>query len=203
MMKTFWDFCAPIYDLAQKIKGKTYGEMLKIVRNIIPQGATILEVAAGTGEISVAVSDKADKILCTDLSEKMLNVARRKIRKRKIQNITVENQNIFSLSVADSSFDVVIASQVFHLLDCPEIAAAELKRVAKSTVILPMIFTKNLKGSAKFAIGLYKLFGFSPKVELIPAEFEEFLRKIGFDGCKIIPVAGEIPMAVAVWGKGN
>lgn len=200
-MKTFWDFCAPFYDLAEKANGRAYADMLKVVHEIVPQNATVIDVAAGTGAISIAVADKVSHVLCTDVSEKMLNIARRKIVRQRLENITVENQSIYELSVADNSFDVVIAGQVLHLIDEPIKATAELKRVANSMVILPMSFTKNLQGTAKFGVNLYRLFGFAPRVELTANEYKNFLPSIGFEDCEHIQIPGKLPMAVAVWKK--
>ena len=42
------------------------------------------EIDVGTGSISLAAADKAGHVLCTDISEKMLAVARKKIRKQAI-----------------------------------------------------------------------------------------------------------------------
>ena len=85
-MGTFWDFCAPFYDIAEKTNGRAYGEMLVVVRELVPQGAVVLEAAAGTGSISLAVADRASLVLCTDVSEKMLSVARRKTARHGVQN---------------------------------------------------------------------------------------------------------------------
>lgn len=145
------------------------------------------------------VSDKASDVLCTDVSEKMLNIAKRKISKRGIANITIDNRSIYALAEPDKSRDVVIASQVLHLLDNPEKAAEELRRIAKSMVILPIAFTKNLKGSAKLSVRFYKMLGFSPKKEFDAEDYKAFLPTIGFDNCKHIQIAGRIPIAVAVW----
>ena len=202
-MGTFWDFCAPFYDIAEKVNGRAYGEMLRTVRELVPQGATVLEAAAGTGAISLAVSDKASRILCTDVSEEMLNIARRKMVKRGVQNITIEKQSIYELTVPDNSFDIVIAGQILHLIDGPEKAAAELRRTAKSMVILPMSFSKNLRGTAKFGIDVYRFFGFAPKIEFTADEYKGFLATIGFENCEHIQIEGKIPMAVAVCRKGG
>ena len=136
-MGTFWDFCAPFYDFAEKTNGRAYGEMLKAVNELVPNAATVFEAAAGTGSISIAVSDKASHVTCTDISEKMRNVAQRKISKHGIQNITVEPQSIFKIEKPDNSYNVVIAGQILHLIDEPEKAALELKRITKQMVILP------------------------------------------------------------------
>ena len=200
-MGTFWDFCAPFYDIAEKTNGRAYGEMLVVVRGLVPQGTAVLEAAAGTGSISLVVADRASRVLCTDVSEKMLNVARRKIAGRGVQNITIEKQSIYELAVPDNSFDTVIAGQVLHLIDEPDKAAAELRRAAKSTVILPMSFTKNLRGTTRLGVSVYRLFGFAPKVEFTSDEYRAFLPAIGFEDCEHIQIAGKIPMAVAVWRK--
>jgi ubiquinone/menaquinone biosynthesis C-methylase UbiE len=135
-MESFWDFWAPFYDLAEKINGQAYGDMLKTVHKIVPDGATVLEIAAGTGSISLAISDKVSHILCTDISNKMLAIARKKAEKRGVKNIDFDNLNIFDTGKSQDAFDIVIASQVMHLIDSPEKAAAELRRIAKYMVIM-------------------------------------------------------------------
>jgi ubiquinone/menaquinone biosynthesis C-methylase UbiE len=173
--------------------------MLKAVHALVPQGAAVFEAAAGTGSISLAVADKARGILCTDLSEKMLKVARRKAVKQGVQNITIEIRSIYELGVPDASFHVVIAGQVLHLIDEPEKAAAELRRVARSMVILPMSLTKNLHGMAKFGVDVYRFFGFAPKIEFSADEYKTFLPSIGFKNSEYMQIEGKIPMIVAVW----
>ncbi|MDR0507245.1 MAG: class I SAM-dependent methyltransferase, partial [Dysgonamonadaceae bacterium] len=121
--RNFWDFVAPIYDFAQK---SGFAELLEIIKKQIPENATVLECAAGTGEISIAVADRAAKVVCTDTSAKMLVVARKKIAKRSIKNIEISLCDIYQTGFADNTFDIVIASQVLHLLAEPQKAAAEL-----------------------------------------------------------------------------
>jgi len=198
----FWDFCAPFYDFAEKSNGKAYSQMLETVRKVVPKNTTVLEVAAGTGAISVAVAYKVKYILCTDLSDRMLLVARKKAKRYRASNIRFENFDIYDIKEQDNSFDVVIAGQVLHLLDEPERAAAELRRVARDMVILPMCFTKNLRGKAKLSVRFYRLLGFAPKLEFDADSYAEFLPKIGFKNCTITQIPGKLPMAVAVWKGG-
>ena len=200
---TFWDFCAPFYDFAEKNNGKAYMQMLETVRKTVPENATVLEAAAGTGSISVAIADKVKSILCTDVSDRMLKVARKKANRHSISNIYFENLDILDIEKPDHSFDVVIAGQVLHLLDEPGRAAAELRRVARDMVILPMCFTKNLCGKAKRSVRFYKIFGFAPKLEFDADSYAAFLPKIGFENCDIIQIPGRLPMAVAVWKGGG
>jgi hypothetical protein len=64
-----------------------------------------------------------------------------------------------------------------------------------------MSFTKNLRGTAKLSIDLYRLLGFSPKRDFSKEDYAAFLPEIGFDGCGVRQIDGKIPMAVAVWEK--
>lgn len=200
---TFWDFCAPFYDLAEKSNGKAYTKMLETVRKIVPKNISVLEMAAGTGELSIAIADNVKSVLCTDTSDKMLSVARKKVSKRNISNVCFENLNILNIEKSDNSFDVVIAGQVLHLLNEPKKAAKELRRVAKDRVILPICYTKNLHGRAKLSVKIYKLFGFSPKFEFDADSYANFLTAIGFENCEITEIPGKLPMAVAVWKGGE
>jgi ubiquinone/menaquinone biosynthesis C-methylase UbiE len=198
---TFWDFCAPFYDFAMRINGETYGLMLKRIPEFIPRNAAVIEIAAGTGSISLAIADRAANILCTDVSERMLKTAGKKAEKLGLKNISFKKLNIFDTGLADASFDIVIAAQVLHLIDAPEKAAAELRRIAERTVLMPVALTKNLSGAARRKINIFKFFGFAPKIELDTADYKRFLNRIGFSGCEFLPIDGAMPMTIAIWNK--
>ena len=142
---TFWDFCAPFYDRAEKAN-TAYSGMLKLMHDLTPQGASVFEAAAGTGTISMAVADKSKNVHCTDLSERMLSVARKKAVKNHAQNITFSNKSVFDTGEPDATYDVVIAAQVLHLIDEPKKAAEELKRISCDTVITAVTLLKGLRG---------------------------------------------------------
>ncbi|MCL2531155.1 MAG: class I SAM-dependent methyltransferase [Oscillospiraceae bacterium] len=197
----FWDFCAPFYDLGAKANKRAYREMLHIVRELVPPDASVLEAAAGTGAISLAVADKASHVLCTDLSDNMLKKAQKKAAKRKASNVIIANRSIYDLGQPDSSYDVVVAAQVLNLLDEPEKAAAELRRIAKSLVILPTPYIKNLRGPGRINIRIFKLLGFSPKFEFDRELFARFLPSVGFNDCKFIQIQGKVPLGIAIWTK--
>jgi ubiquinone/menaquinone biosynthesis C-methylase UbiE len=195
---TFWDFYAPIYDLMQTINRKAFAGVVQTIREYTPADATVLECAAGTGAISIALADKAKQILCTDASEKMLNIAKRKAKKRSIGNIVFDKRSIYDIGETDDAFDVVVASQVLHLLDNP---AAELRRVARKTVIVPVCLLKELRGFSKFSVRMWRLFGFAPKQKFSAESYAKFLKDIGFENFKMVIIDGRMPMAVVVWEK--
>jgi ubiquinone/menaquinone biosynthesis C-methylase UbiE len=196
---TFWDFSAPFYDIAEATNGKAYGGMLKLIHRLVPEGARVLELAAGTGAISLAVADNAADVVCTDISERMLSIAKRKAARRGIANVIFQPCDIFKTSFADNEFDVVIASQVLHLLDEPERAAAELKRISRSMVIAPVCLLKNINAVARVKVGFWRLLGFAPKNEFDAESYREFLTRIGLTPVYYEIADGAMPLAVAVW----
>ena len=116
----FWDIVAPVYDLLESVNGRVYRKMLGYSASLVKEGDRVLECAAGTAEISIAVSEKASHILCTDMSEGMLERAKKKCRKKGISNIDFAERNIFELPEEDETYDVVIAANVLHLVENPE-----------------------------------------------------------------------------------
>ena len=198
-MESFLDFSAQFYNIAGQLNHKAYANMLKAVSEAIPAGATVLEVGAGTGAISIAVSEKAGQILCTDISEEILAAARNKSAQLGINNIKFETLNILDTDMPDGAFDIVIASQVLHKIDNSAKGAAELRRIAKTKVILPMHLIKNSYGVGKDGVEMFRMPGFSPEARIDSRDYEEFLTNLGFSGCEIIRIAGLIPMVVAIW----
>jgi len=199
---TFWDFCAPFYDRAEKANTAYHG-MLRLMRDLTPQGAIVFEAAAGTGAISLAVADKAKNVHCTDLSERMLSVAREKATKRGASNITFSAKSLFDTGEPDGTYNVVIAAQVLHLIDEPEKAAEELKRISGGIVITAVTLLKGLSGFFARPVGLWRLLGFAPKREFDADGFLDFLVEIGLPPSRYEIVQGNMPMAVAVWRKEN
>jgi ubiquinone/menaquinone biosynthesis C-methylase UbiE len=198
MKKTFWDIWAPLYDFFERRNGDSYRKMVKAVTDLTPEGARVFEAACGTAAIGIAVSKKAESVLVTDISENMLKIAAEKIHKQGIKNVTIATRSIYETGEPDGAFDTVIASQVLHLLDDPKKAADELYRITSERLILPLALTKTLTGKSKFLITLYKLVGFSPKLEFDHEDYKRFIMSLGFENVKYIKIKGNIAITIAV-----
>lgn len=203
-MKTFWDKIAPLYDISERINKRVYKKMLGYSRTLVPDGAEVLECAAGTGAISIAVSDKAAHVTCTDMSGAMLERAKIKCKAGGIENITFEERDIMSLSDEDGAYDVVIAANVLHLLDEPQAAVTELLRVLKSggRLLLPTFTTALPNKKERFFIGLYRRLGFNPSAQYTPQTYFDMLKgcKTG-EKLKMRVIDGLLPLSYAVIEK--
>lgn len=196
----FWDKIAGLYDIAESLNGSAYRAMLEGVRQVVPYGAAVLDCAAGTGELTIAAAEKAESVLCTDLSLPMLERARKKCAKAGIKNVRFAERNITDLDDSSETYDVVIAGNVLHLLDDPQAAVRELLRVTKmgGKLILPT-FLINENKAAKILIGAYKLLGFDPSSNYSESDYAEMLR--GFGPLKLTVLKGIIPVGFAVLKK--
>ena len=198
---SFWDKVAGIYDITESLNGKVYRSMLRGVRQIVPEGAKVLDCAAGTGELSITASEKAESVVCTDLSLAMLEQARKKCAKLGIENITFEERDIFHMSDEDETYDIVMAGNVLHLIDNPEEAVKELYRVTKKggKLILPTFVHKG--AGTKALINFYKKFGFNPASDFTAESYSRMLNDCGLGPVKVTFVDGLIPLAFAVMKK--
>ena len=196
----FWSTFARFYDVSESLNGSVYREMVSITARLVPHGAAVLDCAAGTGELSLAAARKAERVVCTDCSGEMLNVARKKAKKRRFVNIEFERANVFHLDYADGEFDIVIAGNVLHLLDNPENAVRELSRVTKDggKILLPTFMTRDKAAISEVLLKAYKKLGFEPSAEYSPGEYVKMLKGCNVGEVKSKLIKGTVPCCYAV-----
>ena len=106
----------------------------EIIRLINPKGAdVVLDIAAGTGEpgLTIATMLKGGKVIITDLSEDMLEIARENAMNRGIKNIETHACDVCELPFADNTFDAISCRFGFMFFPDMLLAAKEMVRVLK------------------------------------------------------------------------
>ncbi len=109
----------------------------RLVSMIVP-GEEVIDIACGTGALSLEMSVHAGYVTGIDLSEDMINTARLLANKRRIHNVSFGLIDATDLSCyTDRSFDVAVSTLAMHQFD-PETGVkvlAEMKRVARRIII--------------------------------------------------------------------
>lgn len=199
---SFWDKVSPVYDILQVVNRRSFRAMAEGVRQVVPEGAKVLECAAGTGILTAAAAEKAESVVCTDLSLPMLEKARKKCADMGFDNVSFEERDIYNMPDKDETYDAVVAGNVLHLLDEPERAVKELARVTKKggKLILPTFLNAD-KDFSTSLLKIYRIFGFRSK-EYTFDEFRAMLERCNAGRMKITRINGFMPAAFVVIRKG-
>lgn len=195
----FWDRFAGLYDIGQSVNGKVREEMARLVAELVPEGAKVLDAAAGTGVLTFESAKRASEVVCTDISLPMLAQARGKAERNGVTNVRFEARNIFHLEDENETYDVVMAGNVLHLLADPQGAVKELARVTKRGGLLILPTYTNIRDS--IAIKLYKKLGFRQEQDFDPASYREMLENCNVGRVKARLIKGMVPCCFAVIKK--
>lgn len=126
----FWNSMSGRYDgFIRKYANNTYQQVFHLIGKELYQEAHVLEIGTGTGIISFAIRQHVKSIHAIDYAKDMIDIARKKQKELKVENIEFETGEANKLKFKDDLFDIVIASNLFHLLEDPDLAIKEVKRV--------------------------------------------------------------------------
>ena len=92
---------------------------------------SLLDLGTGTGRMLELFGPEIERGLGLDLSLDMLLLARDRLERAGLKNCSVRQGDIYDLSLANDSFDVVILHQVLHFLDDGARAIHEAARVLR------------------------------------------------------------------------
>ena len=193
--KTFWDRNAGRYDRFMRKDRAAYDEMYELIRPIV-RHKTVLELATGTGLIAKHIVNAAAHIEATDASPEMITEAKRDNRSAKLH---FSVQDMFRLSYANQSFDVVIVSNALHIVPQPEKALAEIRRVLKDdgVLIAPTFTHAGNSFSGKVKAFFMKLAGFPLHSKWASEEYLRFLRQNGWTVRKSVVLKASFPLTYA------
>jgi 2-polyprenyl-3-methyl-5-hydroxy-6-metoxy-1,4-benzoquinol methylase len=122
MTSTFWDKQAQHFD--DHINYPRHAETIEHIKPMLSVSDMVLDFGCASGETSVDIAPYVQKVHGIDLSAKMIELATQKAHKRQLKNVSFDQMNIFDQRLASSSYSVVIAFNIFHLLtDVPNTLA--------------------------------------------------------------------------------
>jgi ubiquinone/menaquinone biosynthesis C-methylase UbiE len=202
--RRFWDRFANYYDsFINKVFRKSYSFILQTIESDLNLNHDVLEIGTGTGIISFKICSKVFSIVATDISPEMVRVAKQKLLKTKIKNIDFQVQDSYNMTLKDKSFDIVIASNLLHLLYDPEKPINEVKRIMKDngTFIAPTLCAGESAKSKVIASIIGTLSGFKVVNKWSINEYKNMLTSNGFIITRSVIINDKIPLAYVVMKK--
>jgi demethylmenaquinone methyltransferase / 2-methoxy-6-polyprenyl-1,4-benzoquinol methylase len=161
-----FDDIAPKYDFLNHLftlnrDKKWRGEIIKYLKTLNIEFETVLDIASGTGDLTLElIKLNPAQVLSCDISEKMLDVQKKKIKN---QSLKIEIADAEKLPYKSNSVDLVtIGFGVRNFNNLPK-ALVEIKRVLKKDGILVVLemFSRNKGKKDIFDVYFKKLM---PKV---------------------------------------
>ncbi len=197
-----WNRFSGIYDIFMKKDIPAYGEMIERIKKRLEPKSRVLEIATGTGILSLGIAGSARSIEAIDLSPDMIARSQNKAQRMGIANVHFSVQDAYALPYDEESYDVVIIANTLHIMPQPEKALAEIKRVltTEGYLIAPTFVHAGSKKAAVLS-RLMTLTGFRAYHRWTQSSFRQFLRENGFVTVEETLLDASFPLAYVVCNK--
>lgn len=125
-----------VYDRYSKFYDFIFGKVFHSGREMAPEllklsaGTQLLEVGVGTG-LSLPMLPRNIEITGIDLSENMLEQAKKRVAELGIRNVKLMKMNALEQEFPDNSFDRVLAAYIVSTVPDPVKLVEEMKRVCR------------------------------------------------------------------------
>lgn len=129
--RSYWERHAKNYDRSMKLLGGPIPRMVELAAEAVAGAPSVLEVAAGTGLVTVALARTAQEVIATDYAAAMVSALENRVHELGLQNVRCEQADMYALRFEPGSFDAVVAANVLHLVPDLPAALTALRRVLK------------------------------------------------------------------------
>jgi ubiquinone/menaquinone biosynthesis C-methylase UbiE len=179
----FWDRIARRYARQPIGDEASYQRKLETTRSHLRSDMELLEIGCGTGSTAIAHAPYVKHIRATDISPKMLDIAREKAREAGVDNITFEQAVIEGMATPAETVDMILALSILHLVEDPAAAIRTCHEALKPGGLLvssTACLGDNLK-IFKLIGPLGAALGLIPRVQVFTrAELEALITEAGF-----------------------
>jgi len=180
----FWDILSSRTDKIANKFAATYNESIKKTIAYLKKSDDVLDFACGTGLICNEIASNITSIYAIDISHKMIEIAKNKAEKRKINNIIFEKTDIYNDKFNSTSFDAVLAFNILHLLEKPEEIIERINKLLKPNgyfITSTECAGENRKSTINIIVSVLIKIGILPHMTFFnTTELEEIIINGGF-----------------------
>ena len=165
-------------------------DLLDWIVDLLPldKASRVLDVAAGTGILSLAIAPHVREIVAIDITPKMLAHARQEIARNNLANIFLEEGSADQLPHESDCFDLVVSRLAIHHFENPILPLCEMVQVCKpnhAIGIIDLLSPENER-LAKAYNDLERLRDPSHTLALSKTQMEKILAEAGIVVEKIV-----------------
>jgi 2-polyprenyl-3-methyl-5-hydroxy-6-metoxy-1,4-benzoquinol methylase len=164
----FWDRIAERYSKRPVADEASYQKKLAKTREYFAPTMEVLEIGCGTGSTAIAHAPHVAHIRATDISPKMIEIARAKAEAAAVSNVDFEVSSIEDLQVPDGTQDAVLALSILHLLEDEKAVIAKVHRMLKPGGVF-VTSTACLRDAWKYVAVMALLGPLGRRLGLMPA----------------------------------
>lgn len=131
-VREFWDGRAQDYDAQVGAHyAQAYEKTAACFQKYLRPTDTVLDFACGTGIVTLAVAPEVRSVRAIDVSGEMVRRAQEKAGRQGAENVTVTQTDLFDASLAEGSFDAVLACNVLLYIEDRSAALARIRALLK------------------------------------------------------------------------
>jgi SAM-dependent methyltransferase len=127
----FWDRIAERYAKTPVKDEVSYQKKLEVTRGYFRPEMEAVEIGCGTGSTAIAHAPHVKHILATDISPRMIEIARSKAEAARTENVTFAVATAEDVQVDHESVGMVMAHSLLHLVADREAVIARVHRMLK------------------------------------------------------------------------
>jgi ABC-2 type transport system ATP-binding protein len=201
----YWSKYAAMYDdYAEYVMGKSL--RLLLIKKLSGERdlREVIEFGCGTGYYTKAIARNALRVLATDLSDEMLDMARANLKE--FPNVTIEKADCEGAAYPPERFDTVIMANILHIIEDPRKALCESFRILKKRGLIIVIsytdYGMNWYDKMQLGIRYFLTFGIPPwgLRNFSPEALQSIVEGIGFH-IEELQLIGEQPGAIYLKGR--
>jgi ubiquinone/menaquinone biosynthesis C-methylase UbiE len=180
----FWDRIARKYAAGPIADMAGYERTLARTRDYLTGHEMAFEFGCGTGTTALRLAPSVARMVATDISSRMIEIAREKAKAEGCTNVTFEVATPDAAPWPDGSFDVAFGFNVLHLVAAREAALKGIHRLLKpgGLFISKTPCLGEMNPLIRLAVPLMQLIGKAPYVtSFSAAELEREIAAAGFE----------------------